>query len=430
MRLRCGFFGVVLFLASAFWQTKGMSPLPADSTLVLQNAKIYVSPTAPPIERGTVTIRDGKIVSVEEGAPRTSTMGAIDRNISFVNCAGRVIGAGFQNSHIHFTESKWDDAAHQPPAKLALQLQDMLTRYGVTTAVDLSSFLPNTTALRTRIELGEISGPRILTAGSGLVPPNGLPFYVRESLPPEILKTIPQPATPEEALKILHDEFAGGSDVVKLFTGSLVERDKVKPMPVDIARAAVDAAHSSGRLVFAHPSNFAGIQVALDAHVDVLAHTTPIEGQWSEMLIAKMLAIHMSLIPTLKLWEVEAAKGNATPAEQRGFAEKGARQLEAFSRAGGQVLFGTDVGYVTDYDPTEEYVLMKLAGLTPMQILASLTTAPAARFGEAGRRGTIAPGMDADLVILDADPAEDVANFAKVRTTIRCGRIIYSAGRK
>jgi imidazolonepropionase-like amidohydrolase len=231
-------------------------------------------------------------------------------------------------------------------------------------------------------------------------------------------------------VKILHEEFAGGSDVVKLFTGSLVERDKVKPMPIDVARAAVDAAHSSGRLVFSHPSNFAGIQVALDARVDVLAHTTPIEGQWSEILIAKMLAIHMSLIPTLKLWEVEAAKGNARPAEQRGFAEKGARQLEAFSKAGGQVLFGTDVGYVTDYDPTEEYVLMKLAGLTPMQILASLTTAPAARFGETGRRGTIAPGMDADLVVLDADPAEDVANFAKVRTTIRSGRIIYSSAAK
>jgi imidazolonepropionase-like amidohydrolase len=73
---------------------------------------------------------------------------------------------------------------------------------------------------------------------------------------------------------------------------------------------------------------------------------------------------------------------------------------------------------------------MKVAGLTPMQILASLTTVPAARFGETGRRGTIARGMDADLVILDADPAEDVANFAKVRTTIRSGRIIYSSAAK
>jgi imidazolonepropionase-like amidohydrolase len=164
--------------------------------------------------------------------------------------------------------------------------------------------------------------------------------------------------------------------------------------------------------------------------VDVLAHTTPIVGAWDDALIAKMLAIHMSLVPTLKLWEFEAAKEEATPAQQRAFAEKGARQLGAFSKAGGQVLFGTDVGYMTDYDPTEEYLLMKIAGLTPMQILASLTAAPAARFGESAKRDSIARGMDADLVVLDADPADDVANFAKVHSTIRRGRIIYNSSEK
>jgi imidazolonepropionase-like amidohydrolase len=424
------FYSVVfmlLYITATLVQTRGMSSSSNDGTLILQDAKIYRSPTVPPIEHGSVTIRDGKIVSVEAGTARGA---AITAKVSIVNCTGRVITAGFQNSHIHLTEPKWDDAAHQSAAKLAEQLRDMLTRYGVTTAVDLSSFLPNTTALRARVESGEIAGPRILTAGSGLFPLDGLPFYVRESLPPEIQKIIPQPSTPQEAVKILREEFAGGSDVVKLFTGSLVERDKVKPMPVDIARAAVGEAHRNGKLVFTHPSNFAGIQVALDAHVDVLAHTTPIEGPWSEALIAKMLAIHMSLIPTLKLWEVEAAKEHATPAEGRGFAEKGARQLGEFSKAGGQVLFGTDVGYITDYDPTEEYILMRLAGLTPMQILASLTITPAARFGETNRRGTIAPGQDADLVILDGDPAQDVANFAKVHSTIRSGRIIYDSSTK
>jgi imidazolonepropionase-like amidohydrolase len=99
-------------------------------------------------------------------------------------------------------------------------------------------------------------------------------------------------------------------------------------------------------------------------------------------------------------------------------------QVRVYSRAGGQILFGTDVGYMADYDPTEEYRLMARA-LSPMEILASLTTAPAARWNEEGRRGRVAPGMDADLVVLDADPAADAANFAKVRCTIRGGRILY-----
>jgi imidazolonepropionase-like amidohydrolase len=398
-----------------------------DQTLILQDAKIYTSPTAPPIEHGSITLRGGKIVTVQ--AERASVDPNVPRLI-VVNCARRVITAGFQNSHVHFTEPKWDDAEHQPGAKLAQQMQNMLTRYGVTTAFDLSSSLANTTALRARVESREIPGPRILTTGTGLFPPDGLPFYVRDSLPLEIQRILPQPSTPEQALKIVQDEFAGGSDAVKLFTGSLVERNRVKPMPVEVARAAVEEAHRNGKLVFTHPSNFAGIQVALDAHVDVLAHTTPIVGPWDDALIAKLLAIQMSLVPTLKLWEFEAAKDNATPEEQRSFAEKGARQLGAFSKAGGQVLFGTDVGYMTDYDPTEEYELMKIAGLTPMQILASLTTAPAARLKESEKRGKIAPGMDADLVVLDGDPADDVANFARVRFTIRGGRIIYDSSKK
>ena len=69
---------------------------------------------------------------------------------------------------------------------------------------------------------------------------------------------------------------------------------------------------------------------------------------------------------------------------------------------------------------------MGQAGMTAMQILASLTTTPAARWNESARRGRIAPGMAADLVVLDADPAQDVRRFAAVRCVVRAGRVIYA----
>jgi imidazolonepropionase-like amidohydrolase len=78
-----------------------------------------------------------------------------------------------------------------------------------------------------------------------------------------------------------------------------------------------------------------------------------------------------------------------------------------------------------DYDPTEEYVLMAQAGMTFAQILTSLTVAPAAKFGEPGRLGRIAPGLRADLVVLAGDPSLDVRALAAVRYTIRDGRVIY-----
>src|SRR5437660_624978 len=91
---------------------------------------------------------------------------------------------------------------------------------------------------------------------------------------------------------------------------------------------------------------------------------------------------------------------------------------------GGELLFGTDVGYMTDYDPTDEFIFLRRAGLGAMQILAMLTTAPAARFGRRGT-GRIGPGMTADVVVLDGDPTLDVRAFAKVRMTMRDGRVIY-----
>ncbi len=60
------------------------------------------------------------------------------------------------------------------------------------------------------------------------------------------------------------------------------------------------------------------------------------------------------------------------------------------------------------------------------EILASLTTNPAQRFGCATYSGRIAKGLDADLVVLTADPAETISAFSKVRYTIRGGEVIYA----
>jgi imidazolonepropionase-like amidohydrolase len=80
-----------------------------------------------------------------------------------------------------------------------------------------------------------------------------------------------------------------------------------------------------------------------------------------------------------------------------------------------------------EYDPTDENVKMSRAGLTWSQILASLTTNPAVRFGQASRRGRIVKGMEPDLVILGSDPSIDVRAFANVTAVVRGGRIIYHA---
>ena len=99
-------------------------------------------------------------------------------------------------------------------------------------------------------------------------------------------------------------------------------------------------------------------------------------------------------------------------------------ELKSYFEQRGTILFGTDVGYTQHYDTTEEYVLMAKSGMTWRDILASLTTKPAGFF-KAAHTGELVEGDDGDVVVLEADPASDVRNFAKVDYTIRGGKVIY-----
>src|SRR5262249_39656382 len=123
-------------------------------------------------------------------------------------------------------------------------------------------------------------------------------------------------------------------------------------------------------------------------------------------------------------WEVEMDKEGASPEDKKCFVQRGVNELKSYFDAGGTILFGTDVGYIQHYDTTEEYVLMSNSGMSWRDILASLTTKPASFF-KAQHTGEVKEGDDADLVVLSADPAADIRNFAHVQYTIRAGKTIY-----
>jgi imidazolonepropionase-like amidohydrolase len=131
------------------------------------------------------------------------------------------------------------------------------------------------------------------------------------------------------------------------------------------------------------------------------------------------------LTPTLTLFDVEAKKARAPPDVEQTIVDRAVARLRAYNAAGGDVLFGTDVGYIYQFDTSEEYALMQRAGMTFPQILASLTTNPARRFGFADRSGRIAVKMDADLSIFRGDPGTDISAFSRVSYTIRAGKVIF-----
>ena len=395
--------------------------LGSAAELALVHAKIYPSPTQSPIKNGTVLVRDGLIYAVGPANKIKPPSGA-----TVLDCQGLVIVAGFWNSHVHILTQGLMDAANLPSEQISSQLEQMLTRWGFTTVFDVASVLTNTRIIRRRIENREVRGPRILTVGDPFYPKGGTPFYVKRFLeanhiPSAEVESVSQAIA--RAQRQLHD----GADGVKIFTASFAGGGQIIPMPLDIAKALVADGHRAGKPVFAHPSNMEGIEIAVESGVDVLVHTAPSSGPWSPALIKRMKTNRMALIPTLTLFEVEGKKFGESPADIQAVLNIAFGQLKTYSEAGGQVLFGTDVGYTDYFDTAEEFTLMARAGLSYRQILAALTTNPAQRFGFARRSGRVAKGMEADLVVLDGDPAKDLTALSRVRYTIRGGRVIYAA---
>lgn len=226
-------------------------------------AKVYPLPQGRAIEDAVVLVRDGRIAAVGKRGQIQVPQAAL-----VLNAAGKVVTAGFWNSHVHFIGPPWAAAATAPAEKLAGQIREMLTGWGFTSVFDIGSFLSNTNALRARVEKGEIPGPRILTTGEPLFPLNGFPAYAGKEW------EIPQAATTEDGQWLSRQRLADGADGIKVFAGSIV-KGGVIPMDPAIIRSAVAVAHAAGKPVFAHPSNRAGLDNALAGGVDVLAHAAP-----------------------------------------------------------------------------------------------------------------------------------------------------------
>ena len=152
-------------------------PLAAQN-VVIRDATVYTAPGVPPSLHATILVREGKIAAIGTHVPIPAGMRALP-------CHGCAVFAGFWNTHVHFTGPQWEGAGSRSSEKLTRDMQSMLTHSGFTTVVDVASDPSNTTALRRRVQSGEVAGPNIYTSGVGLYPPHGIPFYL-DDLPDKV----------------------------------------------------------------------------------------------------------------------------------------------------------------------------------------------------------------------------------------------------
>ncbi|WP_300345820.1 amidohydrolase family protein [Nesterenkonia sp.] len=379
--------------------------------LCITDPSLIAAPGAPVAPKINLPIRDGRVERIDQqpAAPEAEILDA----------GGRVVTAGFWNCHVHLTEPVWSRAASAEAPVLQHHLDDMFSSRGFTGAMDLGSNPRTTAAVISRIASGELNGPQLLTAGAGIYPPRGLPFYVQ--IPWHLRPLMPQPRTPAAARRAVNRSQRRGAAVAKLSTGSYLAPDpeQVVPMPLPVARAATEQAHRQGRPVFAHTSNREGLRGAVEAGVDVIAHV-PDTPAGTEPLLREAARRGMRMIPTLDMFFQTVG----THPEYR---DPIFQALAVFREAGGQLLFGTDVGYLPDRRTQGELTALETSGVDATEALAMLTTAPA-ELAQAGT-GTVEPAAAADLVVLDHRELTSPRQLADVFATVAAGKLIWTQDR-
>lgn len=398
MMILVAFFGFIIPVIS---QSPGIA---------IKNVTLYPSPSAKPILNATILLNNGKIEKVG-----SLSSVKIPKEYRIIDGTGKFATSGFWNCHIHLIGEPWANAKSRT-ADIDKGLKDMLTSRGYMYAFDLAQFdITNINDIRKLIESKIIDGPTIYAVGVPITSKS--PFYIAPAKLPELQTT-------EEVQKHIRMQAEQGANGVKLWAGSPTG-NAVEYMDKNLIISAVDEAKKYGLPVFAHPTDNLGIKVAIESGVSILAHTSPDNySPWDSSLINSMIRHKVSLIPTLKLYSWELKRQNNYSLDNP-LIKTAIQQLNAFYNAGGSILFGTDVGYMADYDPKEEYELMEKSGMSFEAILGSLTINPAERFGFSSSKGKVTAGFDADIVLLREDPKKDIKNFTEVVTTIHKGRIIY-----
>ncbi|WP_223622882.1 amidohydrolase family protein [Microbacterium sp. EST19A] len=341
----------------------------------------------------TVVIDDGV---VSEG---TSTEGA-----KIIDADGGALLPGLIDTHVHARTREHLEAARA---------------VGVTTLIDLGS--PDLDVLHGLQGLPGL--PTLKSSGHSASAP-GSNFIVKMGMPPKSGVD-----GPGDAKRFVTERKSEGSDYIKI----LIEDPKfpgAKPLPTETIAAIVVAAHDADLLTIAHVVSAHTLRSALDAGVDVVTHAA-LGGELDGETKALITAHGTVIIPTLGMMHgvVETIGGKLmmkvvgalVPAARMKyrFAETTVR---AFRDAGSTVLVGTDANddhgapYQVPFGEGLHDELRRLvaAGLSPAEALDGATSHAARIFG-LHDRGRVAPGLRADLVLIDGDPTADITAVRQIR---------------
>ncbi|MCG7382997.1 amidohydrolase family protein [Paenibacillus sp. ACRRY] len=379
---------------------------------------------------------------------------AIPNHYEVIDLSGKYVMPGLINAHVHlFADGKpfslsvsegmlqfaYDRILNTKFGKNVLKKRmkrNALTALhaGVTTMRSVGEFFYTDVKLRDEINNGDFVGPNLLVSGFFLsvTGGHGAPFLALVG------------DSPWEARKNVRINVKNGVDLIKIcVTGGVTDAKMVGEagrlqMTVEEVAAICDEAHKIGLRVAAHVESTEGVRVALKGGVDTIEHGSEMDDEIISLFKNNPNALngYTALIPTFlaaypsALLDTSVTKVSATVKENARLVYtsmlKGAQQA---IDNGITIGLGTDaaMSYVTHYDMWREMdYYIKQTNLNNKQLIDMVTRTNAKILGIEDVTGTVDIGKQADLIVLDQSPLENIEALSDVRMVMVKGNLIQT----
>ena len=430
------------------------APPASAQTVLFEGARIIPGDGGPTIENGALLVEGGTIGRIGRRGDIAAPAGA-----ARIDLAGKTVMPAIVSAHVHPGFQKGlTYSAENYTRETVLDDLNRALYFGISTVMS-QGVEKGDVMYRIRADqaAGRLGGARLMLAGRGIGAPNAGPGAAAYAgIAYEI-------TTQEQARSAVAELAAKKVDAIKIWVDD--RGGRAPSLPIALSRTVIDEGHRLGFKVSAHVFYHKDAVELAAAGIDNFAHLVR-DMEMSDALIAAMNAkgiyvmpnigapergIHTAVpawfeepylagllrdtVPAQVIARIRASftgRDAATAARNRqnyAILQKSVAKLAA---AGARIILGSDTGledHPFGFAEQKELQLMAEAGMTPAQVIVAATSRSAEFLGLADR-GTIAPGKRADLLVLDANPLDDIRNTRRIAAMYIAGREVDRAALK